>query len=179
VASFELKKRRVVALAVCGALGLGIAVVRSTTRAAAAPTAQADRMVVDKQAHTLTLFRDGLVLKTYRVALGRGSPGQKTKAGDNKVPEGVYRIVGRYPRSSFYRALRVGYPTPDQIREARRRGIDPGGDIMVHGIRNGLGWLGPLQRTLDWTEGCVGVTDSEIDEIWRLVPDVTPIEIRP
>jgi murein L,D-transpeptidase YafK len=69
------------------------------------------------------------------------------------------------------------YPTPEQVRQAQARGVDPGGDIMVHGIRNGLGWLGSLQRQVDWTKGCIAVTDGEIDEFWRLVPDGTPIEI--
>jgi murein L,D-transpeptidase YafK len=137
----------------------------------------ADRIVVNKQAHTLTLFRQGKILKTYRVALGRGGPGQKSQAGDNRVPEGVYRIVGRNPHSAFHRALRVGYPTAEQVRDAKARGVDPGGDIMVHGIKNGLGWLGSLQQRVDWTKGCIAVTDSEIEEIWRLVPDGTPIEI--
>jgi murein L,D-transpeptidase YafK len=137
----------------------------------------ADRIVVAKQAHTLTLYRQGKVLKTYRVALGRGGIGPKLQAGDNRVPEGVYRIVGRNPQSAFYRSLRVGYPTPEQIRQAQARGVSPGGDIMVHGIRNGLGWIGPLQQQIDWTKGCIAVTDREIDEIWREVPDGTTIEI--
>jgi murein L,D-transpeptidase YafK len=137
----------------------------------------ADRIVVEKEAHTLTLCRQGRVLKTYRVALGRGGAGPKLQAGDNRVPEGLYRIVGRNPHSAFHRALRVGYPTPEQVRQAQVRGVDPGGDIMIHRIRNGLGWLGSLQRRVDWTKGCIAVTDGEIDEIWRLVPDGTPIEI--
>jgi murein L,D-transpeptidase YafK len=99
----------------------------------------ADRVVVVKHAHTLTLYRQGQVLKTYRVALGRGGLGPKVQTDDNRVPEGVYRIVGRNPHSAFHRALRVGYPTPEQIRRAQARGVVPGGDIMVHGIRNGLG----------------------------------------
>jgi hypothetical protein len=173
------KSGRRYARAVCCGLGIGLAVALLMKRPASTPTGQADLIVVNKQAHSLTLLRDGMVLRTYRVALGRGGPGQKTKAGDNRVPEGVYRIVGRNQRSSFYRALRIGYPTPAQLSEARRIGIDPGGDIMVHGIRNGLGWLGPLQQKVDWTKGCIAVTDSEMDEIWRSVADGTPIEIRP
>jgi len=140
-------------------------------------TGSVDRILVEKEAHTLTLFRQGKVLKTYRVALGRGGPGPKLQAGDNRVPEGIYRIAGRNSHSAFHRALRVGYPTPEQIRQAQVRGVDPGGDIMIHGIRNGLGWLGSLQRRVDWTKGCIAVTDDEIEEIWRLVPDGTPIEI--
>jgi murein L,D-transpeptidase YafK len=143
------------------------------------PSAQADRIVVNKQAHMMTLLHEGQVLKSYRVALGRGGPGPKVHAGDNKVPEGVYRIVGRNEHSGFYRALRVGYPTPQQVQDAQRRGVDPGGDIMIHGIRNGLGWVGRMQRYVDWTKGCIAVTDREMDEIWRAVPVGTPIEIRP
>ena len=139
----------------------------------------ADRVVVEKSQHTLTLLREGKVLKVYRVALGRGGAGPKLKAGDNKVPEGTYKIVGRNSHSAFYRALRVGYPTPEQAAQARSRGVDPGGDIMVHGIRKGLGWVGLLQSHVDWTKGCVAVTDGEIEEIWRAVPDGTTIEIRP
>lgn len=140
---------------------------------------QADRIVVEKGQHTLTLLRGGKVLKVYRVALGRGGTGPKVKAGDNKVPEGTYRIVGRNSHSEFYRALRVGYPTPEQVAQAHSRGIDPGGDIMVHGIRNGLGWAGSLQSRVDWTKGCIAVTNEEIEEIWWAVPDGTTIEIRP
>ncbi len=78
----------------------------------------ADRIVIEKHAHTLTLYRQGKVLKTYRVALGRGGIGPKVQAGDNRVPEGVYKIVGRNSHSAFHRALKVGYPTPDQVRQA-------------------------------------------------------------
>lgn len=139
----------------------------------------ADRVTVEKSNHLLFLYRDGTVIRSYSVALGRGGLGPKVRAGDNRVPEGRYRIVSRNAHSAFYRALRVGYPTPQQVVEARAAGIDPGGDIMIHGIRNGLGWIGTLQRTVDWTRGCIAVTDEEMDEIWRLVPDGTPIEIRP
>jgi murein L,D-transpeptidase YafK len=142
-------------------------------------TASADRVVVIKHEHLMMLMRDGRALKTYRVALGRGGIGPKVRAGDNKVPEGVYPIAGRNAQSAFHRALRVGYPTPQQVRDAQRRGVDPGGDIMIHGIRNGLGWVGPLQRYVDWTKGCIALTDGEMDEVWRAVPDGTPIEIKP
>jgi murein L,D-transpeptidase YafK len=139
----------------------------------------ADSVLVIKHAHTLTLLHNANPIKQYRVALGRGGLGPKQEAGDNKVPEGTYRIVSRNPHSAFYRALRVGYPTPQQAAAARARGIDPGGDIMIHGIRNGLGWLGRAQRLIDWTQGCIAVTNPEMDEIWNAVPDGTPIEIRP
>ena len=146
--------------------------------ASLASSAHADRLVVIKHEHLMMLMRDGQVLKTYRVALGRGGIGPKVRAGDNKVPEGVYPIAGRNAQSAFHRALRVGYPTPQQVRDAQRSGVDPG-DFMIHGIRNGLGWVGQLQRYVDWTKGCIAVTDGEMDEVWRAVPDGTPIEIKP
>lgn len=140
---------------------------------------RADRLVVLKREHTLTLYRDGKPLRTYKVALGRGGLKPKQNAGDNRVPEGVYKIVSHNPRSAFYRALRVGYPTAMQVQASTAAGVDPGGDIMVHGIRNGLGWVGPLQRHIDWTKGCIALTDREMDAVWDAVPDGTPIEIRP
>jgi murein L,D-transpeptidase YafK len=154
-------------------------ILAARTRTTTAPLPRADSILVIKHAHTLTLLRDGQIIKQYRVALGRGGLGPKQQAGDNRVPEGTYRIVSRNPHSAFYRSLRVGYPTPQQIAAAHTQGVDPGGDIMIHGIRNGLGWLGPAQRLLDWTKGCIAVTDPEMDEIWEAVPDGTPIEIRP
>ncbi len=140
---------------------------------------QADLLVVDKGSHTLTLLRQGKVLKTYAVALGRGGTGPKLEAGDNRVPEGQYKIVGRNAHSIFHKALRIGYPTPEQTRQARLQGHDPGGDIMIHGLRNGLGWIGHLQTHMDWTKGCIAVTNAEIEEIWQSVPDGATIQIHP
>jgi len=140
--------------------------------------AATDQIIVEKAAHRMTLMKQGRVVRTYQVALGRGGPGPKVEAGDNKVPEGVYRITGRNPVSAYHLSLRIGYPTTSQAQRARRAGIDPGADIMIHGIRNGLGWLGSQHRKMDWTKGCIAVTNKEIEEIWRLVPDRTLVEIR-
>lgn len=142
-------------------------------------TRSADHIIVRKAMHRMTLVREGRALRTYRVALGRGGIGPKLRAGDDKVPEGVYRITGRNDRSAFHLSLRIGYPTPQQVREARSRGLDAGGDIMIHGLRNGFGWIGSAHRAMDWTAGCIAVTNGEIEEIWRLVPDGTIIEIDP
>jgi murein L,D-transpeptidase YafK len=137
-----------------------------------------DYIVVEKHLHMMQLLDHGTVIRTYRVALGRGGKEAKSIAGDDKVPEGTYRIVGRNPRSAFHLSLRIGYPTEQQKRIAQGLGVDPGGDVMIHGIRNGLGWLGGLHTEVDWTRGCIAVTDSEIEEIWELVPDGTPIKIK-
>jgi len=138
----------------------------------------ADRILVVKSEHTLSLFANGKVLKTYKVALGRGSGGPKQHEGDHETPEGFYMIDSRNTHSRFHRALHISYPNADDRSRALAAGVTPGGQIMIHGIQNGLGWLGSLQRTMDWTDGCIAVTDSEIEEIWDMVPIGTPVEIR-
>jgi len=142
-------------------------------------TTIADRITVEKGNHRLVLYRDGAILRSYSVSLGRGGIGPKERAGDNKVPEGKYLIVSRNPHSAFYRALRVGYPTPQQMAVARAAGIDPGGDIMIHGLPNQLKHDPSYYESRDWTDGCIAVTDQEMRDIWARVPDHTPIEIAP
>ena len=132
-----------------------------------------------KSERTLTIYGGNTQLKTYSVALGRSPVGNKGQQGDHKTPEGNYILDRHNPGSRFYRSMHVSYPTAEQIAAARQRGVSPGGDIFIHGLPNGLGWLGRLHRFIDWTDGCVAVTDKEMDEIWRAVPDGTPIEIRP
>lgn len=138
-----------------------------------------DRILVEKAARRMTLYSEGRAIRIYRVALGRGGPAAKEQAGDGRVPEGVYSITGRNPESAYHLSLRIGYPRPDQLLRAAELGIDPGGDIMIHGLPNGLGWVGGEHRRRDWTEGCIALTNEEIEEVWRLVPDGTEIEIRP
>jgi murein L,D-transpeptidase YafK len=140
---------------------------------------RADRVLVEKQAHRLTLFRGGKTLATYRIALGRQPSGDKLCKGDHKTPEGLFTIDSHLPASGFHRALHVSYPDAVHRHAARRQGCDPGGSIMIHGIKNGLGWLGRLHRMIDWTDGCMAVTDREIEEVYAAVPNGTPIEIRP
>ena len=137
------------------------------------------RIVVEKSRHEMTLFRDGEAPRTYPVSLGRGGMEPKQKEGDRRTPEGLYTIIAHNPNSRYYRSLRISYPSARDIEMARSRGFAPGGDIMIHGLPQGLGWLGPWQHLIDWTAGCIAVTNAEIDDLWRLVPDGTPIEIRP
>lgn len=141
--------------------------------------AAADRVVVDKSERTLTLVRDGRPLKTYRVSLGGAPEGHKRREGDERTPEGRYVLDGRKEDSAAYRSLHVSYPDARDRARAREAGVPPGGAVMVHGLWNGLGWLGKLHRLHDWTDGCVAVTNWEMDEIMAAVRDSTPIEIRP
>jgi murein L,D-transpeptidase YafK len=141
--------------------------------------AQATKVRITKHERTLEVLQGERVLRRYRVALGRQPVGPKECEGDGRTPEGLYVVASRKPDSRFHRALKVSYPTEAQVQAARERGCDPGGDIMIHGLRNGLGFLGPLHRLMDWTQGCIAVTDAEIEEVWDLVPDGTPVEIQP
>lgn len=143
------------------------------------PGLRADLVVVEKSARRLTLHRAGAALKSYRVALGRQPIGPKRVEGDGRTPEGLYVVDGRRRDSSYHRALHISYPNVEDAARARRRGESPGGSIMIHGLPNGLGWIGSAHRATDWTDGCIAVTDSEIEEIWAAVPDGTRIEIRP
>jgi murein L,D-transpeptidase YafK len=141
------------------------------------PDARADRVLVDKSERTLVLLRDGRPLKTYHVSLGGAPLGHKRREGDERTPEGTYLLDYRNPRSSAHLALHVSYPDSADAARARAAGEDPGGMIMIHGIMDGLGWMGRLQRAMDWTDGCIAMANWEMDEIWRAVPDGTPIEI--
>jgi murein L,D-transpeptidase YafK len=156
---------------------LSIAAISASSNAA--DNLHATKIVIEKSQHKMLLMDGKTVLRTYTVALGRGGAGPKVREGDEKTPEGLYRISGRKRESGYHYALIISYPAAKDIAAARKLGVKPGGDIMIHGIRNGLGWLGGAHRMLDWTAGCIAVTDPEIDEIARAVPDGTPVEIRP
>lgn len=139
----------------------------------------ADYILVEKSLRKMTLFASGRSLKEYRVALGGAPMGPKLRRGDLRTPEGKYVIEGRNDRSPYHRSLRVSYPGESDIRRALEQGLDPGGDIMIHGIGEASERVGRLHPWMDWTKGCIAVGDDEIEEIWRLVPDGTPIEIIP
>jgi murein L,D-transpeptidase YafK len=139
----------------------------------------ADRLVVEKAAHKLSVYSHGVLLRTYQVSLGRAGLDAKQREGDQRTPEGRYLIDRHNPSSGFHKALHVSYPSQADIARARAGGYPPGGDIMIHGIRNGLGWLGRAHLLSDWTAGCVAVTNEEIDDLYQIVRDGTPIELRP
>lgn len=143
------------------------------------PPERADRILVEKAERRLTLYAGERTLRSYRVALGFAPVGPKRQEGDGKTPEGRYLIDWRNPDSRFHRSLHVSYPDADDLARAAARGVSPGGLIMIHGLPNGFGALGDWHRTRDWTDGCIAVTNDEMDEIWTLVADGTPIEIQP
>lgn len=137
-----------------------------------------DHVLLVKTKHKLLLLSGDHVVKSYRVALGRGGLEPKRRQGDGRTPEGLYRIDYRNPASKFHLALHISYPESADKQRAQRLGVSPGGDIMIHGLGREFSWVGARHRLSDWTEGCIAVTDSEIEEIWELVPDGTPVEVR-
>jgi murein L,D-transpeptidase YafK len=138
-----------------------------------------DLIVVEKSAHTMALMSKGNALKTYHVALSTVPVGAKERAGDHKVPEGNYTIDEKKPQSRFHLALHVSYPNAADRARAKKMGVDPGGEIEIHGLEKKYAWLGSLHREHDWTDGCIAVTDAEIEEIYPLVAVGTAVEIRP
>jgi murein L,D-transpeptidase YafK len=164
-------------LAAAMAALLAVGCARNVSQGEATAVLRVDRIMVDKSAHRMTVYRASKQVRVFKVALGVGGLAPKVRQGDDRVPEGRYFISGRNPQSAYHLALRISYPTPAQVKAARARGINPGGDIMIHGLPNGRGWIGPDHRRIDWTSGCIAVTDDEIEWLWRAVPDGTPIEI--
>ncbi len=140
---------------------------------------QADEIVIVKSAHTLSLMKGGRSLRTYKVALGRNPIGAKERVGDHQTPEGDYVVDEKKSHSRFHLALHLSYPNEVDLARAKKLGVDPGGDVEIHGIENGLGWIGSLHRSFDWTDGCIVVTDEEIEEIWNRVPLGARVEIKP
>jgi len=133
---------------------------------------RADRVVVHKGRREMLLLYRESVLRTYRIALGREPLGHKIHEGDGRTPEGLYTIDRRNPKSAYHLSLHISYPNSEDRARATEMGVDPGGDIMIHGVKNGV-----RHPEEDWTLGCIAVTDLEMDEVWELVPDGTPIEI--
>lgn len=143
------------------------------------PAQKADSVLILKKEHVLELLAAGKVIRTYKVALGQGGLAPKQRQGDGRTPEGHYIIDKRNAASDYHLSLHISYPDLDDRKRAAKLGVAPGGDIMIHGLPNGKGAVGAAHRLFDWTLGCIAVTDPEIDEIWKLVPVGTPVEIRP
>lgn len=148
-------------------------------RMRAEPLEKADRVVVRKAGRTLELYRGDELLRSFSIALGFEPIGHKQRQGDGRTPEGVYQLDIRRQTTRFGPGLHISYPRPEDRRRARAAGVPPGGAIYIHGLPVGLGVIGTDHAKFDWTNGCIAVTDEEIDEIWARVEDGTEIEILP
>jgi murein L,D-transpeptidase YafK len=140
-------------------------------------SAMADKVVVLKKERRLLLIKGNEVLKTYAVSLGGNPVGLKVREGDRKTPEGTYVLDWHNASSQYHKSIHISYPNADDVARARKLGVRTGGDLFIHGLPNDF--EGPDQELGDWTNGCIAVTNAEIDEIWRVVADGTPIEIKP
>lgn len=143
------------------------------------PVPLADSIVIEKKARRLTLYHQGRALRSYLVALGANPVGDKRMVGDRRTPEGVFEIDGKNEKSDFHLALHISYPDSAHRARAEALGMSPGGDIFIHGLRNGSGATGAFHRTVDWTDGCIALTDEEIEGVWSAVMVGTPVEIKP
>lgn len=124
-------------------------------------------------------MKDNQILKSYHVVFGANPHGHKQQEGDQRTPEGRYALDYKKADSAYYKAIRISYPNREDTAKARKRGVSPGGQIMIHGQKNGRSWLAPFARFFNWTDGCIAVTDAEMEEIWQAVKVGTPIEILP
>ncbi|SMX30794.1 L,D-transpeptidase family protein [Actibacterium lipolyticum] len=140
-------------------------------------TGQIDKILIEKANRRMTLFQNGTPVREYKIALGFAPAGHKTEQGDGRTPEGVYKIDRRNPRSKYHLSLGLDYPRAQDRQQAAARGVDPGGDIFIHGQPNGLGRIATLPN--DWTAGCIAVANEVINEIWAATPVGTEVEIRP
>jgi lipoprotein-anchoring transpeptidase ErfK/SrfK len=141
--------------------------------------AAADSIVVYKRERTLVLFNRGVPVRNYFIALGSQPVGDKERVGDQRTPEGLFYINAHNPASKFHLALRISYPDDAHRARAAKLGVDPGGDIMIHGLPKDFSEAGKAHQQNDWTNGCVALSNQEIEEIWRAVPDGTPVQIKP
>lgn len=148
-------------------------------RTGGGPVGLADSIVIEKRARRMTLYHLGRPIRAYEVALGGNPVGDKVEAGDRRTPEGLFSIEARNPNSQFHLSLKISYPDARARQRAQALGVNPGGNIMIHGLPNGRGDVGAYHRTADWTNGCVALTDQEIEEIWSAVPIGTPVHIKP
>lgn len=140
---------------------------------------KADKVIVEKSESKLFLIHNGKVVHEYHVSFGANPKGHKQQEGDERTPEGTYILDYKKENSSFYKAIHISYPNKNDKKNAKLMGVNPGGLIMIHGQKNKLGFFSFITQRFDWTNGCIAVTNSEMDEIWDAIDVGTPIEIRP
>ncbi len=140
---------------------------------------KADKVLVLKSKSKLYLQRNGDNFKEFHVVFGANPEGHKQQEGDERTPEGNYWLDYKNKNSVAYKSIHISYPNAEDIKRAEELNVSPGGDIMIHGQLNGFGWFSWFMQFFNWTDGCIAVTNSEIEEIWHAVNYGTPIEIRP
>ncbi len=140
---------------------------------------KADSVLVIKSESKLYLKKNGIVLKKYHIAFGANPKGHKQQKGDERTPEGKYVLDYKKENSSFYKAIHISYPNDNDKKRAKEKKVNLGGQIMIHGQKNGFGWLSFITQWFNWTGGCIAVSNCAMDEIWNAVDVETPVEIKP
>ncbi|MDE2420606.1 MAG: L,D-transpeptidase family protein [Gammaproteobacteria bacterium] len=140
---------------------------------------KADHVIVEKSQHLLSLYKSDHLLASYHVVFGSNPNGTKQKQNDGKTPEGSYILDTKKADSRFHKAFHISYPNEKDLANAKRLGVDAGGDIMIHGQKNGFSWASPIMQKINWTKGCIALSNHDIDAIWDKIDVGTPIEIKP
>lgn len=138
-----------------------------------------ERLLVYKSRHLLELYANGKLMKSYSIAIGKTPTGRKQVEGDLKTPEGKYFIFAKNPGSAYHKNLGISYPNEADKSLASALNKPPGSEIKIHGLKNGMSFIGKFHRLTDWTNGCIALTDQEVDEIYEATPVGTPIIIYP
>jgi murein L,D-transpeptidase YafK len=147
--------------------------------AAAHASETADQVIVSKSAARLYLQAHGKTFATFKVAFGAKPLGHKQQQGDERTPEGRYTLDAKNTQSAYYKSIHISYPNAADRDFAGSQGVPAGGDIMIHGQRNGWGWFAPITQWFNWTDGCIALSNRDMDTVWRAVNVGTPITIRP
>jgi murein L,D-transpeptidase YafK len=140
---------------------------------------KAGSVLVIKSESKLYILKNGIEVRSYNVAFGANPKEHKQQQGDERTPEGMYILDYKKENSEYYKAIHISYPNGEDKKRAKKRNVNPGGSIMIHGQKNGYGWLWFITQRFNWTKGCIAVSNKDMDEIWKMVDVGTPIEIRP
>lgn len=140
---------------------------------------KADLVVINKSQHKLFLFKKGKALNSFHVVFGDQPKGHKQQEGDERTPEGKYILDFKKANSAYHRAIHISYPSQADIKHAKKLGLNPGGMIMIHGQKNGYENFESITQQNNWTDGCIALTNSDMDAVWAAVDAGTPIEIKP
>lgn len=139
----------------------------------------ADLVLVEKSKHTLTLLRGGKAIATYHVVFGGNPIGHKEQEGDNRTPEGIYVLDAKNANSAYFKSIHISYPNAQDIAKAKSKGVSPGGAVMIHGQKNGFGWASFVMQRINWTAGCIALSNEDMEKVWSSVSTPTKIEIKP
>ena len=131
----------------------------------------ADKVVVEKENRKMYLLKDGKQIRVFDIALGMFPIGGKSKEGDQRTPEGQYVLDTRKPDSDFFLSIHISYPNASDMRQAKANGVDPGGQIMIHGQPNSPTYSEAYYEKEDWTNGCIAVSNSDMIDIWLMTPN--------